>query len=43
VFSRGGFDVILCNPPWERIKLQQEEFFATRDLEISEAPNAAAL
>jgi len=42
VFARGGFDVILCNPPWERIKLQQEEFFATRDLEISLAPNAAA-
>jgi len=42
VFARGGFDVILCNPPWERIKLQQEEFFATRDLEISLARNAAA-
>jgi hypothetical protein len=42
VFARGGFDVILCNPPWERIKLQQEEFFATRDLDISRAPNAAA-
>ncbi len=24
----GGFDVILCNPPWERIKLQEQEFFA---------------
>jgi hypothetical protein len=42
VFARGGFDVILCNPPWERIKLQQEEFFATRDPEISNALNAAA-
>jgi len=42
VFARGGFDVILCNPPWERIKLQQEEFFATRDPEIANALNAAA-
>jgi methylase of polypeptide subunit release factors len=42
VFARGGFDVILCNPPWERIKLQQEEFFSTRDLTISRAPNKAA-
>ena len=42
VFARGGFDVILCNPPWERIKLQQEEFFSSRDLAISRAPNKAA-
>jgi hypothetical protein len=42
VFSKGGFDVVLCNPPWERIKLQQEEFFSTRDARISRAPNAAA-
>jgi type I restriction-modification system DNA methylase subunit len=37
-----GFDVILGNPPWERIKLQEEEFFAGRDAEIAGAPNAAA-
>jgi very-short-patch-repair endonuclease len=37
-----GFDVILCNPPWERIKLQEEEFFATRDPRIANAPNKAA-
>jgi hypothetical protein len=42
VFARGGFDVVLCNPPWERIKLQQEEFFSTRDARIARAPNAAA-
>jgi hypothetical protein len=34
--------VILGNPPWERIKLQEEEFFAGRDAEIAGAPNAAA-
>jgi very-short-patch-repair endonuclease len=42
VFKQGGFDVILCNPPWERIKLQEEEFFSTRDPEIANAPNKAA-
>ena len=42
VFQQGGFDVMLGNPPWERIKLQQQEFFATRNLTITEAANAAA-
>ncbi|MGQ9823293.1 MAG: Eco57I restriction-modification methylase domain-containing protein, partial [Thermogutta sp.] len=42
VFADGGFDVVLGNPPWERIKLQEEEFFATRDPQIATAPNAAA-
>jgi hypothetical protein len=37
-----GFDVVLGNPPWERIKLQEKEFFATRDPEIANAPTAAA-
>jgi hypothetical protein len=26
----GGFDVVLGNPPWERIKLQEKEFFADK-------------
>ncbi|HIP99275.1 TPA: hypothetical protein EYH33_01880, partial [Candidatus Bipolaricaulota bacterium] len=42
VFAQGGFDVVLSNPPWERIKLQEREFFASRDPEIAKAPNAAA-
>ncbi len=42
VFVEGGFDVVLSNPPWERIKLQEEEFFASRDPEIARAPTAAA-
>ncbi len=37
-----SFDVVLGNPPWERIKLQEEEFFASRDPDIAQAPNAAA-
>jgi hypothetical protein len=42
VFGRGGFDVVLGNPPWERIKLQEQEFFAEHDPEIAGAPNKAA-
>jgi hypothetical protein len=38
----GGFDVVLGNPPWERIKLQEKEWFAIRRPAIAEAPNAAA-
>jgi len=41
VFERGGFDVVLGNPPWERIKLQEKEWFAAhgRD-DIAQAANA---
>lgn len=42
VMARGGFDVVLGNPPWERIKLQEQEFFAARSPEIAHAPNKAA-
>ncbi|MBI4321320.1 MAG: N-6 DNA methylase [Chloroflexi bacterium] len=42
VFADGGFDCVLGNPPWERIKLQEEEFFADRDEAIAQAPNKAA-
>jgi hypothetical protein len=42
VMARGGFDVVLGNPPWERVKLQEEEFFALKDQEIVTAKNAAA-
>ncbi len=38
----GGFDVILGNPPWERVKLQEKEFFAERAPIIANADNAAA-
>jgi hypothetical protein len=42
VFARGGFDCVLGNPPWERVKLQEQEFFALRNEKIANAPNAAA-
>lgn len=37
----GGFDVVIGNPPWERIKLQEQEFFAARSPVIASAPNKA--
>jgi len=36
-----GFDVVIGNPPWERIKLQEQEFFASRSSEIAGARNKA--
>ncbi|MGH2660126.1 MAG: Eco57I restriction-modification methylase domain-containing protein, partial [Actinomycetota bacterium] len=38
----GGFDLVLGNPPWERVKLQEKEWFAVRRPDIAAAPNAAA-
>ncbi len=42
IVQDGGFDVVLGNPPWERIKLQEQEFFASRSPDIAHAPNKAA-
>jgi hypothetical protein len=42
VDAASGFDCLLGNPPWERIKLQEQEFFATRSVRIAKAPNAAS-
>lgn len=41
VAQRGGFNVMLGNPPWERIKLQEEEFFATRSQLVANARHKA--
>ncbi len=38
----GGFSVVLGNPPWERVKLQEKEWFAIRAPEVAAAPNADA-
>jgi len=37
----GGFDAIIGNPPWDRIKLQQVEWFAARRRDIAMAQKAA--
>jgi hypothetical protein len=41
VMAAGGFDVVLGNPPWDRIKLQEQEYFAARAPEVATATNAA--
>lgn len=42
VMDQGGFDAIITNPPWDRIKLQEVEWWAARREEIAKAPTAAA-
>ncbi|MDQ2688611.1 MAG: BREX-1 system adenine-specific DNA-methyltransferase PglX, partial [Armatimonadota bacterium] len=36
-----GFDAVIGNPPWERIKLQENEFFAGRSPAIAHAAKAS--
>lgn len=36
----GGFDVVLGNPPWEKVKLSEKEFFAVRAPEVAAAAGA---
>ena len=38
----GGFDAVIGNPPWDRMKLQQVEWFAARRPQIAKAQRAAA-
>lgn len=37
----GGFDCVLGNPPWERVKLQEKEFFAGKHDAIATAEKAS--
>jgi len=39
VFANGGFDAVVANPPWDRMTLQEEEFFAARNPAIARASN----
>ena len=41
VFEKGGFDIVLGNPPWERLTLKEKEFFAVRSPRIAQAANKA--
>jgi len=37
----GGFDAVIGNPPWDRMKLQEVEWFAARVAKIAHAQRAA--
>jgi hypothetical protein len=37
----GGFSVVLGNPPWDKVKLSEKEFFAARAPDIARAAGAA--
>jgi hypothetical protein len=39
--SKNGFDAVIGNPPWDRIKLQEVEWFAERVPAIAAQPRAA--
>jgi hypothetical protein len=43
IFARAkpGFDCIIGNPPWERVKLEEREYFALSEPHIAAAANAA--
>jgi hypothetical protein len=42
VFAHGGFDCILGNPPWERVKIQEKEWFSSHGREdIANAATSA--
>jgi hypothetical protein len=42
VMQRGGFDVVLGNPPWDQIEVDPEGFFATSVPEVAAAKNKSA-
>ncbi len=42
VFAKGGFDLVVGNPPWERVKVQTEEWMTNAGVDLSATPNAAA-
>lgn len=41
VFEKGGFDVVLGNPPWNKLKLVEQKWFAGKNDAIVEASTKA--
>ena len=39
--AKGGFDAVIGNPPWDRIKLQEVEWFSERSPAIAAQSRAA--
>ena len=41
VFEKGGFDCLLGNPPWEKINLEDKEFFSNKAPHITAIGNSS--
>lgn len=39
--DNGGFDVMCGNPPWDKLQMEEENWFNGKDMDIVNAPNAA--
>lgn len=39
VFAQGGFDAMCGNPPWDKIQMEEEKWFAGKNEEIVKAAN----
>lgn len=37
VFANGGFNCVLGNPPWEKLQVEEQEFFAGKNEQIAHA------
>ena len=37
VFAKGGFELVLGNPPWEKLQVEEKQFFEHRQPEIARA------
>jgi hypothetical protein len=42
IFARGGFDVVLGNPPWDQVQFRDQEYFASSAPSIGAARTATA-
>ena len=43
IMEKGGFDVLITNPPWEKVKLEDKEFFHKYDKSIDKRKTKKAV